>query len=403
MNNWGSVDQAFLNMVILLVNTVKQNCLFLVPAFLLAGLIVAIVRSVFSQSQMSIDGSFMLHGILIWCVLFNYIEIIDLVTGGIEGFRDLIPQPGTILDDLNEFSNMALNTSRTVSDPNVPTQDKILEFAKGLFDFNFGLLYFVNAALEEGLTMLVRIGLEKIRAMLLAFLTVAGPLSLTLSVFPGMRGIAAFWFKGWFTVHCWSLTIRILDAIIHNYNQAVFANMSDSPTILIDSLVVNIVCMLMYLMVPTLTGYFIAHTNTTGFLSKLAGTAKTVVSTAVAAGKSFGGGAASSKTGASAGQGGSTNGASAMNLGNVGSPSGGGGSPALGQAASQPLLNGGPGTQGLIGGPPYSPSPVGGGGSPLLLSGGNVAIPIRQKAPTPQPRINAANIPYTSYEPVPGH
>lgn len=168
MNNWGHVDQAFLQMVMLLINTVKQNCLFLVPAFLLAGLITAIVRSVFTQSQMSVNGGFMLRGILIWCVLFNYIEIIDLVTGGIEGFRDLIPQPGTILDDLNEFSNMAINTSKTVSDPNVPTQDKILEFAKGLFDFNFGLLYFVNAALEEGLTMLVRIGLEKIRAACLS-------------------------------------------------------------------------------------------------------------------------------------------------------------------------------------------------------------------------------------------
>jgi hypothetical protein len=401
MNNWGHVDQAFINMVLLLVNTVRQNCLFLVPAFLLAGLITAIVRSVFSQSQMSVNGDFMLRGILIWCVLFNYIEIIDLVTSGIEGFRDLIPQPGTILDDLNEFSNMALSTSKTASDPNIPTQDKILELAKGLFDFNFGLLYFVNAALEEGLTMLIRIGLEKIRAMLLAFLTVAGPLSLALSVFPGMDRVSGHWFRGWFSVHMWSVTIRILDAIIHNYNQAVFAHLSDSPTILIDSLVVNIVCMLMYLMVPTLTSYFVGQALTNGFLSKLAGTAATVVGTAMAAGKLFAGGAA--KATSAMGQSGSGSGSSAISLGNVGSPSGGGGSPALGQAASQPLLNGGNGTQGLLGGPPNSPSPVGGGGSPLLLSGGNVAIPIRQKAPTPQPRINAANIPYTNYEPVPGH
>ncbi len=399
MNNWGHVDQAFINMVLLLVNTVRQNCLFLVPAFLLAGLIVAIVRSVFSQGPMSVNGGFMLRGILIWCVLFNYIEIIDLVTGGIEGFRDLIPQPGTILDDLNEFSNMTLNMQRAATDPNMPTQDKILEFAKGLFDFNFGLLYFVNAAFEEGLTMLIRIGLEKIRAMLLAFLTVAGPLSLALSVFPGMEKVSGHWFRGWFSVHMWSVTIRILDAVIHNYNQAVFTHMTDSSTIMIDSLVVNIVCMLMYLMVPTLTSYFVGQALTNGFLSKLAGTAATVVGTAMAAGKLFAGGAAAGKAGSAIGQSGS----SALNLGTVGSPSGGGGSPALGQASSQPLLNGGNGTQGLIGGPPNSPSPIGGGGSPLLLSGGNVAIPIRQKSPTPQPRINVNQIPYTSYEPVPGN
>ncbi|MDJ1485924.1 hypothetical protein QNI16_35915 [Cytophagaceae bacterium YF14B1] len=393
MNNWGSVDQAFLTMVMLLINTVKQNCLFLVPAFLLTGLIVAIIHSVFSQSQMNVNGDFMLRGVLVWCVLFNYIEIIDLVTGGIEGFRNLIPQPTSILEDLNEFSNMALSTSKTIDDPNMPAQDRLMAFAKGLFDFNFGLLYFVNAAFEEGLTMLIRIGLEKIRAMLLAFLTVAGPLSLTLSLFPGMEKVASHWFRGWFSVHMWSVTIRILDAIIHNYNQAVFTHMSDSSTVMIDSLVVNIVCMLMYLMVPTLTSYFVGQALTNGFLSKLAGTAATVVGTAMAAGKVFGG-AASSRAGSSIGQ----NGSSLTNLGSIGSPSGGGGSPALNQAASQPLLGSG-GNQGLLGGPPISPSPVGGGGGgPLLLSGGNASIPVRQKPPTPQPRINANKIPYTDYE-----
>ena len=398
MNNWGHVDQAFLQMVMLLVNTVKQNCLFLVPAFLLAGLIVAIVRSVFSQSQMSIDGSFLLHGILIWCILFNYIEIIDLITGGIEGFRDLIPKPDSILGDLNEFSAMTINTSKTIDDPSVPTQDKLLAFAKGLFDFNFGILYFIQSAIEEGFAFLVRIGLEKIRAMLLAFLTVAGPLSLTLSVFPGLRGVAGFWFKGWFTVHCWSITIRILDAIIHTYNKAVFAHLSDSSTVLMDSLIINIVCIIMYLMVPTLTGYFIAHTNTNGFLSRLGATAQKTAKTVAGLAGLFGGAASravSSKT-SSVGQ----SGTSAIHLGSVGTPSGGGGggSPVLSQPASQPLLNGSS-NQGLLGGPPYSPSPSG-GGSPLLLSGGNASIPIRQKPPTPQPRINVNQIPYTNYEPV---
>ncbi len=40
MNNWGYVTESFLQMVQLLTNAVLHNCLFLVPAFMLAGLCV---------------------------------------------------------------------------------------------------------------------------------------------------------------------------------------------------------------------------------------------------------------------------------------------------------------------------------------------------------------------------
>ncbi|MDJ1505228.1 hypothetical protein [Xanthocytophaga agilis] len=399
MNNWGHINQAFLDLVLLLMNTVRQNCLFLVPAFLVASLIVAIMRAVFSSGPMVVNGDFMLRGIIIWCILFNYVELLDLISGGIEGFRNLIPQPASILEDLNQFSNRALAMKKDADNPNMSTGDKIAEYAKGIFDIQFGITYFIRSAIEEGITMVIRIALEKIRAMLLAFLTVAGPLSLAISVFPGMEKVASHWFRGWFSVHMWSVTLRILDAIIHNYNQAVFSTLWENDPWMVDSLIVNLVCMLMYLMVPTLTAYFIGQTLTGGFLSKLAGTASAVLGAASSM-ASFGAGAA--KIGAGTAKGASAGGA--MNLGTIGvPPSGGGGSPVLTGGATANQLNYGNSPAGLLGGGSPSPLPGGGGGFPPMLSGGNTAIPIRQKSPAPQPRINTysqsnSKVEYTPYE-----
>jgi hypothetical protein len=69
--------------------------------------------------------------------------------------------------------------------------DRLLDFAQGAFNFQFGLQYWLVSMIEQGLTMMIRLGYEKLRAMLLAFLTVVGPLSLTLSVFPGMEKVAS--------------------------------------------------------------------------------------------------------------------------------------------------------------------------------------------------------------------
>jgi len=71
MNNWGAIDANFLSLVQLLMNQVRANCLFLVPAFLLMGFIVALVRAVFTNGEMMLDPGFLLRGVVIWFLLFN--------------------------------------------------------------------------------------------------------------------------------------------------------------------------------------------------------------------------------------------------------------------------------------------------------------------------------------------
>ncbi len=271
MNNWGYVTDSFLQMVQLLTNAVLHNCLFLVPAFMLAGLCVAMVRAVFTGGEMVMDTGFLLRGVIVWFILFNYLELLDIVTGAVEGFARLIPEPTGIMESLNEFAQSTITPGQPAPDPDASPVDRIMNYVQGAIGFQTGIIYWLMDAVERGFTMGMRLVYEKLRAMLLAFLTVAGPLSLTLSVFPGMEKVAGHWFRGWFMIHMWSVTLRLLDSIIHNYNAAVFDTVGGSPLSRMDALVINVVCMLMYFMVPSLTSYCVGYAATSGFFGNLSG------------------------------------------------------------------------------------------------------------------------------------
>lgn len=392
MNNFGSVDQNFLTLVQLLVNQVLHNCLYLVPVFTLLGFGQSLLR-IWSDGP-SFDHTFLLRGAVVFIIMFNYLEIIDLISGGIEAFKNVIPQPTGILSELNEFSSSIVSLKPEEPDPNASTVDQVLDYVQGAFNFNFGFTHFFVSLFEEGLTMIIRIGYEKIRVMLLAFITVAGPLSLTLSVIPGFEKLGGIWFKGWFHVHMWSVTLRILDSIIITYNQTVFSTaMNNGDTAFVDTIIVNIVCLFMYLMVPTLTSYFAGQAMTSGFLSKLAGL---VGATAMLAGKMMSGSSVggSSQTATPA-----TAGAGSWSYG------GGGGSPIppFGSAPMLPTGNSPAGMLGmggthLLGGGSPLPLPPGPMPMPPLQGGSAHSIPIRQM-PSPQPRIAPVQAPaYAPFE-----
>ncbi|MBD0255894.1 MAG: hypothetical protein ICV83_09260 [Cytophagales bacterium] len=394
MNNWGEIDANFLSLVQLLMNQIRANCLFLVPAFLLMGFIVALIRAVFTNGEMMLDPGFLLRGVVIWLLLFNYVELMDLVTGAIEGFKNLVPATDGLMKRLNTFATSVVTLKPTEPDPNASPLDRLLDFAQGAFNFQFGLQYWLVSMIEQGLTMMIRIGYEKLRAMLLAFLTVVGPLSLTLSVFPGMEKVASHWFRGWFVVHMWSVTLRVLDSIIVAYNDTVFdAAMNNGETAFMDSILINLVCVLMYFLVPSLTSYFVGYAATAGFFSKLAGVVATGARVA-AFGVGEGGKMASASGGSFSGSSTST----AATYGGGGGGNGGGGGPALPQGPASPLALG-PGGGYLLGGGSPTLLPPGGGPLPPLSGGNAAAIPVRQLPSVPQPRPVPLEAPsYSPYE-----
>ncbi len=230
-----------------------------------------------------------MRGIFVWLVVANYIEILDTISYAIEGFKNLIPA-SDILTRLNDF----------IEKTPVPENqgEGMWDFVTNVWNFQTGAYYFANSLIEQGLTMIIRIGYEKIQAILIGFLVVAGPISLLLSLIPGMDNLGSYWFKGWFVVNMWSITLRILDLIIVTYNESVYRSMmSGGETSILDSLIINLVIFFMYLLVPTLTSYFVGHATVNGFLGKLAGVVATTVFATNAAGKFLGGTSATSTAG----------------------------------------------------------------------------------------------------------
>jgi hypothetical protein len=182
----------------------------------------------------------------------------------------------------------------------------------------------------------------------------------------------------------WSVTLRLLDAIIHNYNAAVFDTVGGSPLTLMDALVINVVCMLMYFMVPSLTSYFVGYAATNGFFGKLAG----IVSTGLlAAGKLSMGKAGTSTASATPAAG---NSAYAGLSGGGGNGGGGGGS--LPPGPPPPLAIGSGGNHLLGGGSPVG-MPPGGGPLPPRSGSSAASIPVRQLPVSPQPRTVSVEAP----------
>ena len=75
---------------------------------------------------------------------------------------------------LNTFATSVVTLKPTEPDPDASAMDRLLDFAQGAFNFQFGLQYWLVSMIEQGATMIIRLGYEKLRAMLLAFLTVVG-------------------------------------------------------------------------------------------------------------------------------------------------------------------------------------------------------------------------------------
>jgi hypothetical protein len=344
------------------------------------------------------DTGFLLRGVVIWFILFNYLELLDVITAAIEGLKNVFPVPD-VLDRLNNFASSVVSLKPTEPDPGASPVERLLDSVQGAFNFHFGWPYWVASWIESGITLFIRLGYEKIRAVLLAFLTVAGPLSLTLSVIPGMEKVAGHWFRGWFVVHMWSVTLRILDSILVTYNQTVFATaMGNGETAFMDAIIINVVCVLMYLMVPSLTTYFVGYAATGGFFGKLAG----VISTTAAA-AAFGAGVAGKVFGGSRAAGSSTS-APGQVTGTY--PSGGGpfspgGAPTGLPPAPQPLGLP-PGGGYLLGGGSQVGFPPGPQPLPPLQGGNALSIPVRQLPVSPQQRPSYTEPPvYIPYEPVP--
>ncbi len=104
---------------------------------------------------MMLDPTFIIRGVVIWFLLFNYVELADVISGAVEGFKNLIPAPAGIMSALNEFASSAVSGNAGEPNPNASPMDRLMGFAQGLINFQFGWTHLWVSWIEEGILMFV--------------------------------------------------------------------------------------------------------------------------------------------------------------------------------------------------------------------------------------------------------
>lgn len=266
---------------------IQKSCLILIPLFMMIKMGMIILKG-FIFSHPHNFHSFYL-GILLWVFIATYSGVMQEITSLGNYIVGMVSDP--VQDPIKEIS-ASMNEARAlrmgVYNKNLEQSAQKIQSGniwKGLKDWNAATW----GAMVEGIkstgqdlmasivavfASLARTFIETIRAFLLKFLILIGPLALTLSINEGFEHIGRFWFQKLISVYLWSLTLNILDHIIIDYYHQIAvipllntllgvpANSPETPYY-VDQLIVGF----MYTLVPWLTGLYLGGFNSGHFLS----------------------------------------------------------------------------------------------------------------------------------------
>lgn len=256
-----------------LLKNIIKNCLLFVPWMLFVHVIITFVKTYFGD--MRIDPSAIIKVIAIWICLAAYQQIFDAIYDATFWFNGLagVYSGDDIMQSLNKLSETGYLKQHTkeFSFPNV----------KVPFDDMTSFFTWLILAVENGLSMIVRLFIERIRGMLLAFIMVCGPVAFTIATIPGFGGTIGHWFRIFISTALWGLTLSILDAMmvgfIQNFSIPTGSTLTEASAVL-DLLVVNGAVILMYISVPLLTSFYIGAAASASFLAAAQGVAGSAMS-----------------------------------------------------------------------------------------------------------------------------
>ena len=245
----------------------------LIPLFLLGVLLYSYGKSILMESGPRIDFSQVIRGFLFFLLLMIYPELtqlLDMITSAIYGG---LPQQPDLVDSLSRYNDLIWEGGER------PDADEI-----GFWSFVWDSISSVAGALWSSLTsalaavliVVVREGLAFVRVILLNFLFMVGPIAIALSVVPGFKDSAAMWLKGYIGVSLWEFTLRVLDFLIYRFNLIAYDQLFESDSSLAIS-AFQLVCVIMYLLTPTMTNYFIRVGAAGSFVGKASGVATTAM------------------------------------------------------------------------------------------------------------------------------
>lgn len=232
-------------------------------------LVIMLCKAYFGD--MRLDPSGVIKVIALWICVAAYSPLIYAIYDATLWFNALVADTNVnILESLDKLADNSYLKQHTTT-ANFGFTDVKLPFDDATSFFTWIVLM-----VENGLAMIVRIFIERIRAMLLAFTLACGPVAFTIATIPGFGGTAGHWLRIFISTSLWGLTLSILDGLmasfIQNFNMPTGDSMTEAAVSL-DILVVNGAVILMYLSVPLLTSFYIGSAASASFLRAAQGAA----------------------------------------------------------------------------------------------------------------------------------
>ena len=263
-----NIGEIFFRAAQKIMDGMATRCLTFIPLMLFLHVVISLAKMYFGD--MRFDPSAIIKVIAIWICLAAYSPLVYAIYDATLWFTSLtgIDSSTDILKSLNTLSETGYLKKHTseFSFPNV----------KVPFDDATSFFTWLILAVENGLAMIVRLFVERIKSMLLAFTLACGPVAFTIATIPGFGGTIGHWLRIFISTSLWGLTLSILDAImagfIQEFDIPTGTTLSEASAVL-DVLVINGAVILMYLSVPLLTSFFIGSAASASFLRAAQGAA----------------------------------------------------------------------------------------------------------------------------------
>ncbi|MVM42001.1 hypothetical protein GO730_37345 [Spirosoma sp. HMF3257] len=172
-----NIGEIFFRAAQKLIDGMATKCLTFIPLMLFLHVVISLAKMYFGD--MRFDPSAIIKVIAIWICLAAYSPLVYAIYDATLWFTSLtgIDSSTDILKSLNTLSETGYLKKHTseFSFPNV----------KVPFDDATSFFTWLILAVENGLAMIVRLFVERIKSMLLAFTLACGPVAFTIATIPG--------------------------------------------------------------------------------------------------------------------------------------------------------------------------------------------------------------------------
>ncbi|GAB2642233.1 hypothetical protein GCM10027035_40200 [Emticicia sediminis] len=241
----------------LLANKAKGNCLELAGIMLFIHFAYMLFKVLVFGESYSTSVMNLIRVVALMFLIGYYNQLMGLVVGAVNELASTYTKVDDILAQMKKVSGDANNPATEASGWDLLTMD----FGK--------LINVVLTAIQNGLSMIIRLLLENVKNVLVAFTYSVGIFAAALSTVPGLGGTITHWFRSMLNILFWTLTLAVLDNLVVGLSTTIQTTNQGSD--IINMLVVNIALIIMYLGVPLLTTIYIGSSAIGGIIRSMQG------------------------------------------------------------------------------------------------------------------------------------